>query len=125
MYSSYLTHSRRCKALGFGWSVGVSDGDEELDNFLRDKGYREKAYSNGYALLKTGESFPSTLTVYCGQDIRQLRNTLADGENLLDYSVHQVFFNKARCADSSCLVSLSSDCVLTSVWVGRAEDIFL
>ena len=64
--------------------VGVSDGDEELDNFLRDKGYREKAYSNGYALLKTGESFPPTLTVYCGQDIRQLRNTLADGENLLD-----------------------------------------
>ena len=56
--------------------VGVSDGDEELDNFLRDKGYREKAYSNGYALLKTGESFPSTLTVYCGQDIRQLRNSL-------------------------------------------------
>ena len=104
--------------------VGISAGDEELDNFLWDKGYREKAYSNGYTLLKTGESFPSTLTVYCGQDIRQLRNALAGGENLLDYSVYQVFFDKARCADSSCLVSLSSDCILTSVWVGRAEDIF-
>lgn len=48
--------------------VGVSNGDEELDNFLRDKGYREKAYSNGYTLLKTGESLHSKGHYCSGQE---------------------------------------------------------
>lgn len=107
--------------------IGISTGDEEPDNFLRDKGYQNKevsAYSNVHALLKTGEHFSSTVIVYCGQDIRPLRNMLADRENLLDYLVHQAFSNKARYADGDCLVSLSSICVLTSVWVGRAKDLF-
>ena len=104
--------------------VGISAWDEEMDNFLHDRVAVPKSYSNGYALLKTGCKFPSTVNVYCGQDISKILSMLPADEKLLGYSVFQVFFDRDIATDDDNMASVGSEHVLTSIYVGKAEEIF-